>query len=1337
MEGKRSNTRNYDPRKAPNEGPGMHDFYEKNGVDGPSYHNYQERYNADMVYRKMVEDEEEAVRASIQKKEADETASQMAPNASTANLTINTPGDQFELEADALADKVTGSKQSKTPNSTATKHPSEIQAKGNTLAPPSGFESKLNATKGGGEPLPADFKSKMEGHTGTDLSGVRLHTDSNAAGMATDIKAEAFTHGQDIYGPKEKLDPGNSDSEHTLAHEVGHTLQQSRGTANGLIQRDPSEERLSTTKTSIQFNLNVPQGAVGKAEESLLVLLMQVFNVSREDAIAVHPLQWAGESPSGFTKAGPQTYNMKAGNYFYAKKRFEEKVATPDFSALYELFDLSPAWGLLPASSLIKDVAGRLFAILASYPSNYIQQIWSAYDRPNASGDRSFWPDFEMLLELSFQKAAGPLYRTPPYQTFGDAQRNGLFKTEKGKGPDYFALIDELILLGSAEPENVMIYDGKTRDPSITYLDFLFSPVLPDFDVGFPTESTLGPVYSTPTPVNGVAIQGGATDAVTVGHTTNYMMEVVEPADKERSPKVHWFVVSDTEQIQNVFDLSTSPVEEYSGFSASVKWDKPGLHTVITKVSFSKGSPEAKYYYTKMKVFPSIQEIADAAAPEDLKDLRNISVKEDVAMGPIVNAERLSLIERYFTHSRYQTEILSSGASTGRKVNNLAAHYFTISHMMVELREEMRAKRVYVNSQVYGKQATEYSKLQNQFYEQKIDAEYEASRNGEIEVDSESEFTVEDYQQEIVGFNQEFTTGDEADARTDYYTITQPLHPLIKEFYAILFSGGPFVSGSFHQFAYERGFIYLDEAWMAIRNAPLKIERESDLNWWRGVISSWVKVMHLLDIFLVEKMKEDNEISDEQANMYQYQAHVTVEAEKIYASYPNAIAIPAMYYPAVQALTPKQDQTDHALPKDYEPTGMRLHLYLYYNEIEESWDLYDTVSRHRVYVDAKDGENEPSDIGKLFKKLGKDSAFPDGVIKLEYPKTKDGVTEHQRYSIAIKDSPWTFGDWLKAIGIAGAVVLALVSKRVPPTLLTRLGMFTTGLILAGDIINLVQGWGEMEFKEKAISFLHIAMDLTLFLMSSSARVLQMKNLRGTALESLAGQSYAWLEGFSLAAGTATMIVGVQEVFDQFHSLTTTVKDKDQLRYAQGQLLMTFFMMGALHMVAMRGGWRGMANSSTIRNSSPGTTSFHAKFQKYLSQFKNSVTNPGNRTKVWRVLRPNQNTNAPLVPKNKTGLTKKGEPFTIDGHVRTGSRNETPYISSFTNKEDAMARGLKDGNTVVEIDLTKVNGQFFDLTNSTVRNTVLGKGPLRNFAKASSEFVIVTDHIPVSAYKVVK
>lgn len=89
-----------------------------------------------------------------------------------------------------------------------------------------GFESSLNSSKGGGSSMDDNTRGEMESGFGADFSGVRIHTDSQAASMNSEIGARAFTHGNDIYFNEGQYDPGSSGGKHLLAHELTHTVQQ-------------------------------------------------------------------------------------------------------------------------------------------------------------------------------------------------------------------------------------------------------------------------------------------------------------------------------------------------------------------------------------------------------------------------------------------------------------------------------------------------------------------------------------------------------------------------------------------------------------------------------------------------------------------------------------------------------------------------------------------------------------------------------------------------------------------------------------------------------------------------------------------------------------------------------------------------------------------------------------------------------------------------------------------------------------------------------------------------------------------------------------------------------
>ncbi|HMP41651.1 MAG TPA: DUF4157 domain-containing protein [Roseiflexaceae bacterium] len=88
---------------------------------------------------------------------------------------------------------------------------------------------RINARRGSGAPLDTPTRTRMESAFDTDLSGVRLHTDSESAQLNRSVGAKAFTIGSDIFFGQ---GAAPSDSK-LLAHEMTHVVQQGSGGAAG------------------------------------------------------------------------------------------------------------------------------------------------------------------------------------------------------------------------------------------------------------------------------------------------------------------------------------------------------------------------------------------------------------------------------------------------------------------------------------------------------------------------------------------------------------------------------------------------------------------------------------------------------------------------------------------------------------------------------------------------------------------------------------------------------------------------------------------------------------------------------------------------------------------------------------------------------------------------------------------------------------------------------------------------------------------------------------------------------------------------------------------------
>lgn len=163
-------------------------------------------------------------------------------------LTINAPGDIYEQEADAMADKVMRMSANETiqqpkPNTgligrsvqrkcanceDERKKPIMRKAQGGEtgIQVSSSFASSLNASRGGGSPLPQGTRDFMGNAFSTDFSSVRVHTNERAAELSSGINAKAFTYGNNIYFKTGYYNPNSVKGKHLLAHELTHTLQQ-------------------------------------------------------------------------------------------------------------------------------------------------------------------------------------------------------------------------------------------------------------------------------------------------------------------------------------------------------------------------------------------------------------------------------------------------------------------------------------------------------------------------------------------------------------------------------------------------------------------------------------------------------------------------------------------------------------------------------------------------------------------------------------------------------------------------------------------------------------------------------------------------------------------------------------------------------------------------------------------------------------------------------------------------------------------------------------------------------------------------------------------------------
>jgi Domain of unknown function (DUF4157) len=97
-------------------------------------------------------------------------------------------------------------------------------------------ESAIARTRGGGQKLDDSTRERVGGGLGDSLHDVRVHTDDHASSLAQSVSARAFTTGSDVYFAKGEHNPGSSEGQQLLAHELTHVVQQRGAATSGPLQ---------------------------------------------------------------------------------------------------------------------------------------------------------------------------------------------------------------------------------------------------------------------------------------------------------------------------------------------------------------------------------------------------------------------------------------------------------------------------------------------------------------------------------------------------------------------------------------------------------------------------------------------------------------------------------------------------------------------------------------------------------------------------------------------------------------------------------------------------------------------------------------------------------------------------------------------------------------------------------------------------------------------------------------------------------------------------------------------------------------------------------------------
>lgn len=162
-------------------------------------------------------------------------------------LAVSQPGDEYEHEADRMADQVMRmSDPSPAAVSSGNAATRSIQRKPQSEGTESAGEPLVNnIISSPGQPLDPATRAFFEPRFGHDFGRVRVHADDRAAESASAVHARAYTVGEHVVFGAKQFSPGSTDGRRLLAHELTHVIQQ--GAADGTrVPEDDSETGDST-----------------------------------------------------------------------------------------------------------------------------------------------------------------------------------------------------------------------------------------------------------------------------------------------------------------------------------------------------------------------------------------------------------------------------------------------------------------------------------------------------------------------------------------------------------------------------------------------------------------------------------------------------------------------------------------------------------------------------------------------------------------------------------------------------------------------------------------------------------------------------------------------------------------------------------------------------------------------------------------------------------------------------------------------------------------------------------------------------------------------------------
>jgi hypothetical protein len=162
-------------------------------------------------------------------------------------LAINKPGDQYEQEADRLADQVMSRRRP-----FASSHQDVLSHTEDVI------HASASHRSSGEKALEHEDRQFFESRFNHNFADVRVYADREANKSALGLQARAYTVGNNISFAPGEYRPGTTEGRHLLAHELSHVIQQrSMSRPDSLIiQRQPQQTATKQTPPAKQKTLS-------------------------------------------------------------------------------------------------------------------------------------------------------------------------------------------------------------------------------------------------------------------------------------------------------------------------------------------------------------------------------------------------------------------------------------------------------------------------------------------------------------------------------------------------------------------------------------------------------------------------------------------------------------------------------------------------------------------------------------------------------------------------------------------------------------------------------------------------------------------------------------------------------------------------------------------------------------------------------------------------------------------------------------------------------------------------------------------------------------------------